>query len=342
MLKTEVDLSQHNTLGLPCTAQYFAVARSVHDLQDINQQGQSLGLPLFVLGGGSNIILPERLNAVVVSPQLAGLQVNDAGDAFNIALGGGEHWHRAILELHEQGVEGLENLALIPGLAGAAPIQNIGAYGVEVADYISAVEVLDLASNQCQTLLPKQCEFGYRDSVFKNALRGKVIITQLYLIIPKHNAIKCDYPSLNQALEQQGITSPTSADVLNTVIQVRSQRLPDPADKPNAGSFFKNPIVSQQHCEQLLVKHPAMPNYAAGNNQRKLAAGWLIDQCGYKGKSQGPVGCHQQQALVMVNHGGATQSQVLAFAAQVAAAVQQQFDVTLNIEPLVVDEHGQF
>ncbi|TVM08381.1 MAG: UDP-N-acetylmuramate dehydrogenase [Halomonas sp.] len=326
---SEVDLSPANTLQLPSSAEYFCAPVTLKALQDCLRRAHQEMLPIQLLGGGSNVLLPEYLAGLVVHPALTQWWMEPRGDSLLAHVGAGVNWHALVMATVGKGLWGLENLALIPGSCGAAPVQNIGAYGVELADVLEAVEVMYLADGHLAWLSAEECAFGYRESIFKSELLGKVVITRLVLRLKRHAAPVLGYGDLAQRLGE----SPSSLDVANTVCRVRSEKLPDPAQLANAGSFFKNPLVSAEQARVLLDAYPAMPHFAQQNGTVKLAAGWLIDQCGLKGARFGAFGVHHRQALVLVHFGGGNRPELLAVAEQIAAEVKARFGVLLEIEP---------
>lgn len=329
-LSLEHDLQRANTLGLPCVAERFVAAESPSRLAQALALASEHEWPLTVLGGGSNLILPRRLVGLVVQPTFSGwhFQRDDQG-LITLRVEAGMNWHALVMESVMRGWWGIENLALIPGHCGAAPIQNIGAYGVELADVLDSVELLHLASGRQQTLSAEACRFGYRDSIFKGALEGRVVITALTLTLSETPRPRLEYGDL---AARTG-SAPTSLQVAEAVAAIRREKLPDPAQLGNAGSFFKNPVVSADEARRLLAESPDMPHFVQPDGQIKLAAAWLIDRCGLKGLRRGAFGVHDRQALVLVHHGGGDAEGLLAFADQVAAAVRERFGVTLSREP---------
>ena len=329
-LSPEHDLQGANTLGLPCVAERFIAAESPATLAEALALACQHDWPLTLLGGGSNLILPRRLPGLVVQPTFAGWHYrrNEQG-RIRLRVEAGMSWHALVMESVTRGWWGIENLALIPGRCGAAPIQNIGAYGVELAEVLDSVELLHLASGRQQTLSAEACHFGYRDSIFKGALAGRVVITALTLTLSESPQPRLAYGDLASRV---GV-APTPLEVAEAVAEIRRQKLPDPAQLGNAGSFFKNPLVSAELARQLLADCPDMPHFEQPDGRVKLAAGWLIDRCGLKGLRRGAFGVHERQALVLVHHGGGDAEGLLAFAAEIAAAVEARFGVTLVREP---------
>lgn len=331
-VQREVDLSDANTLRLPCVAERYAAPRTLAQLQQVLAQSRQEGWSVTVLGGGSNVLLPARLSGIVLRPLLEQWWLQARGDQLFVHVGAGVNWHRLVMSLAASGVWGTENLALIPGDCGAAPVQNIGAYGVELADRLDAVQVVDLTTGEVRWLSRDACQFGYRDSIFKGALAETVIITRLVLRLSREPLVTLGYGDLATRVP----ASPTPLAVANAVCDIRREKLPDPEELANAGSFFKNPFVTDQLAATLRQRYPEMPCFPQGNGQTKLAAGWLIDQCGLKGFRQGAFAVHERQALVLVHFGGGNRQGLLALANTVAERVAERFAVRLTPEPRLI------
>ncbi len=329
-------LRDRNTLALPATAEALAVVHGEEDLREAFAWAAARQLPVLPLGSGSNVVLSGNLKALVVCLATTGREILRQGDE-SIVLGvaAGEAWHPLVEWCLEQGYFGLENLALIPGTVGAAPIQNIGAYGVELQSFVERVHALRIDTGEPLVLSGQDCEFAYRDSVFKHRLRDALIITRVDLRLSRQPDVRADYPTLARALDQSGIGAPTPRDVFDAVVDIRSSRLPDPAREPNAGSFFKNPRLPIAAAQELAGRFPGLPLYPHGSGEAKLPAGWLIEHCGWKGYRDGAVGVHPQHALVIVNYGGGDGKAVLALAERIADSVSERFAVALEIEPRV-------
>ena len=336
-LQHNVALQPLNTFGVA------AIAPTLLRVHDSAVLGQALALPevvgqpLLPVGGGSNLLLAADPQAVVLMIDDASVAiVEHRADHAIVRAGAGLGWHALVMWTLDQGLSGLENLALIPGTAGAAPIQNIGAYGAQAGDFIHAVEAWDRHSNQLQRLLPEDCGFAYRDSVFKQQ-PDRWIITAIELRLPLLSELRTGYAGIEQEMRDQGVTLPGARDVANAVIAIRQRKLPDPAVLGNAGSFFKNPIVSAEQAMALQQDWPQMPVYPAAEAElRKLSAGWLIEQAGWKGARQGDAGVSADHALVLVNHGTASGAQLLDLARQIAAGVQARFGVAIEPEPRLI------
>jgi len=261
--------------------------------------------------------------------------IEDTVDAVVLKVAAGESWHALVQWSLQRGYYGLENLALIPGTVGAAPIQNIGAYGVEIAPFIRRVHTIGIDDRQRVNLSADECEFGYRDSIFKRGLRDKVIITSIELVLSKKPRLQLSYPALRNYLDSHTADELTPQAVFDAVVEIRRSRLPDPADTPNAGSFFKNPVITQQQLAEIVGRAPDLPQYPQDDGQVKLPAAWLIDQCGWKGKRVGGFGVHPQHALVLVNYGGDKGSELLALAGEIRRSVFDAYGIDLEIEPRV-------
>ncbi|SOZ14075.1 UDP-N-acetylenolpyruvoylglucosamine reductase, FAD-binding [Cupriavidus taiwanensis] len=330
-------LRRHNTFGFDARARFAVHVRSETDLVTALADPRAEGLPLVVLGGGSNVVLTGDLDALVLLMEIPGYQVEatgEGGDAWLVTAGAGENWNALVNRTIADGMAGLENLALIPGTAGAAPIQNIGAYGVELRERFAGVRAYDRHTATFDWLDLQACEFGYRDSLFKRAGAGRYIITAVTLRLPKGWQPVLSYGEL--ARELDGQAAPDAAAIRDAVVAIRSRKLPDPAQLGNAGSFFKNPLVSAAQRDALLQAHPDLVSYAQPDGSYKLAAGWLIDRCGFKGLSDGPVGVYGKQALVLVHHGGGTGAMLLALANRIADTVQARYGVRIEPEPVVL------
>ena len=333
VVQREVDLRHANTLRLPCVAERYAAPRTLAQLQQVLAVARREGWPITLLGGGSNVLLPETLSGIVIRPALNQWWLEADAHGFTAHVGAGVNWHQLVMALATAGLWGTENLALIPGDCGAAPVQNIGAYGVELADRLEAVQVVERATGEARWLSRDACRFGYRDSIFKGELADSVVITRLQLRVSRQPMAKLDYGDLASRVP----ASPTPLAVAKAVCAVRREKLPDPDQLANAGSFFKNPFVTDQLANELRERYPDMPCFPQGDGLTKLAAGWLIDQCGLKGFRQGAFGVHERQALVLVHFGGGNRQGLLALADTVAEEVAARFAVTLSPEPRLIE-----
>ena len=334
ILRHCVDLAARNTLALPSRAARYAAIDEAAQLTTPELRET----PRFVLGGGSNLVLNGDFDGLVVHMAIPGKRLlTEDADAWYVAAGAGENWHDFVQWTLAQGWPGLENLSLIPGTVGAAPIQNIGAYGLEVAERFHSLNAWDFEKQAFLMVDRNDCRFAYRDSLFKQEgwhLSGRMAITAVVFRLPKAWQPNTRYADVAQELAAQGIAAPTPQDVAAAISAVRRRKLPDPAVMPNAGSFFHNPLVDRAKAEALAADYPTLPRYPQPDGRVKLAAGWLIEQTGWKGKDLGPVGMYEKQALVLVNRGGATGADVRRTMAAVQAAVREKFAVDLTPEPI--------
>lgn len=298
-----------------------------------NQAWQSS--PKLIIGGGSNVLFTDDYKGLIILNRLMGKSiVNETEDTVCIKIQSGENWHELVIWAVEKGWGGIENLSLIPGTVGAVPMQNIGAYGVELKEVFESLEAVNLETGKIETFHKEACEFGYRESVFKRALKNKYFISSVTLCLSKKPQVNIQYGDIRKTLESEGITpeKATIKDVSKAVIKIRQQKLPDPKELGNAGSFFKNPIISNSLFDKLKEQYPELPGYPSGANLTKVPAAWLIEQSGWKGKRAGACGSHEKQALVIVNYGGAKGSEIVAFAAQIQASVSDKFNIQLEPE----------
>ena len=322
-----------NTLRLPCVARWFAVAARDADTEEAIDLARTRAATILVLGGGSNVVLPEHYPGLVLQMQTRGIEVLEDGPGGTLLrVAAGEPWHDFVLHCHARGWHGLENLALIPGTVGAAPIQNIGAYGVELAPFVREVDAVEIGSGLPRVFRAEDCRFGYRDSIFRGAKGARVLIRHVLFHLPRNRAPESGYAALSEELRDAPVTPDA---VLRAVIAIRRRRLPDPAVLPNAGSFFKNPVVDARRFGHLNAEHPGIVHWRQSDGSVKLAAAWLVEACGFKGCRNDGAGVHQAQALVLVNHGGATARSLLTLAEQIRAAVAGRFGVMLEIEPVL-------
>ncbi|MEY8875647.1 MAG: UDP-N-acetylmuramate dehydrogenase [Leptothrix sp. (in: b-proteobacteria)] len=336
-LESNVNLQAHNTFGLPALAQRLLRIRSEADVRAVVNHPELGRAPKFVLGGGSNVVLTRDLSALVLKVEVPGIRLlATRDDAWIVEAGAGERWHDVVAWTLAQGLGGLENLAWIPGTVGAAPVQNIGAYGLELADRFESLDAVDLVSGRTDTLAAATCAFGYRDSVFKRAQAGKSVITRVRLRLPRPWRPQLDYLDLQRRVADTGIERPSAQQIADWVIAIRRAKLPDPAVIGNAGSYFKNPIVTPEQCRDIIARDPHLVHYPMDDGHFKLAAGWLIDACGWKGKTVGGAGVYERQALVLVNRGGARGAEVVTLARAIQESVYGRFGIRLEPEPVVV------
>ncbi len=328
-----LDLQPLNTLSLRSRA--AAIVRVSDTSQVPALAAHASAEPgLFVLGAGSNVVLPEYMPGTVALVGLKGIRtISSMADCVIVEAAAGESWHDFVAFCVGQGLGGLENLALIPGTVGAAPVQNIGAYGIEVRERIHGVTAYDLVNRQWRQLSVEDCEFAYRDSLFKRAPQASWLITGVQFALPRQWRACLEYPDLHKRPEWQHL-EPTPQRVFDAVCDIRRSKLPDPLVLPNAGSFFKNPVIDAPTYAALQASHAGLPGWKQSDGRVKLAAGWLIDQCGWKGRRMGPVGMHERHALVLVNHDDGTAEHVAALAQAIQRDVQQRFGVWLEPEPV--------
>ncbi|RYD53167.1 MAG: UDP-N-acetylmuramate dehydrogenase [Sphingobacteriales bacterium] len=331
-MDTTVSLRTLNTFGIDGTAAALVALHSEAELLTA-LQNPALPRPFRVLGGGSNILLTAPVSGTVLHNKMLGKTIVPESENTSLMhCGGGENWHQTVLYSLQQGLSGMENLALIPGTVGAAPIQNIGAYGVEVKDLIQSVRFVAFADGRVTEYAAADCAFGYRDSIFKNALRGTGMITQVTFRLFRNAAVNVRYGAIGDELQKAGITEPNSQQVAEAVMRIRQSKLPDPAVTGNAGSFFKNPTLPLAQYEALQKTFPELPHYPAGDGRVKIPAGWLIEHSGWKGKIAGRAGVHPFQALVLINTGNATGAEIWALSQQILEDVQQRFGIELERE----------
>jgi UDP-N-acetylmuramate dehydrogenase len=341
LIETNFSLRSLNTFGIDAKAKAYFRVTCVDDLRAIRQRPDLMALPRLVLGGGSNLLLTGDFPGLVLHICLQGIALDPAAQADAntkdaiVRAAAGESWHALVQWTLARGLGGLENLSLIPGTVGAAPIQNIGAYGAEIKDTLHALTVFDFDSGEVVTMDRAECEFGYRDSVFKHRLRERVVILDVSFSLPFQWQANLRYAELAQALTDVGVSAATPQQISAAVIAIRRRKLPDPAQIGNAGSFFKNPVLDKPARDALLARYPQLVSYAQADGSYKLAAGWLIDQCGWKGKSLGRAGVYAQQALVLVNHGGASGAEIVQLAQVISTDVQARFGVVLEPEPVL-------
>lgn len=335
-IQTQVQLKPFNTLNLEAIAAYYSQIQSTDDLIAALEFAEQQQLNVLILSGGSNMLLPEQIDALVLHMDIQGIEMLEGNEQHQcLRVGGGQVWHDFVLWTTEQKFYGLQNLALIPGLVGASPVQNIGAYGVEVGEFIHAVEVYDRKLKKFDSIPASDCHFSYRHSIFKDD-PTRYVITHVTFKLLKQANLKLNYGDLKAAVGD----NLTAENLQQQVIRIRQSKLPDPKEFPNVGSFFKNPIVNQQVFDQIAVHFPNLPHYPQANDQVKMAAGWLIDQAGWKGKQLGPVGMFHKQALVLVNYGHASLTDVRQTYSAVQQAVWDKFKIMLEPEPVLFDCKG--
>lgn len=333
---TNISLKPYNTFGIAAKASHFVSVSSVKELQDVLALK---GYPRkFIIGGGSNMLLTKDIEALVIHINLKGIVIiNDETDHVLVKAYAGENWHELVMYCIDNHFGGLENLSLIPGNVGTAPIQNIGAYGVELKDVFNSCEALHIKSGTLKTFSKEECHFDYRDSIFKSKLKGKYIITSVIFKLTKNkHQLKTTYGAIGNELEKHGIVKPTVKTISNAVINIRRSKLPDPKDIGNCGSFFKNPIIDLNHYKILKVQFEDIPNYPISQTKVKVPAGWLIEKAGFKGKTLGNYGVHKNQALVLVNYGGATGIEILNLSKLIQHTVSRLFNIDIEAEVNII------
>jgi len=332
-VKNNISLKPYNTFGIDLKAKYFSEITSVPNLKEAVDFARDKQIPLLILGGGSNVLFTADFNGIVIKNSIPGRKIVKETDSYLLLnVKGGEDWPALVDYCVANGWGGIENLSLIPGTVGAAPVQNIGAYGTEVKDVVVEVEVFDLLSGKTVIIPNKACAFGYRSSIFKNADKGRYFVLSVTFKLTKNAVPKLDYAPLKKIFENRKPGSVTAKEVSEAVKQIRRSKLPDPEQLGNAGSFFNNPVVSENKFQELKAGYPNIPSYPLDNHYYKLAAGWLIEQAGWKGKQIGDAGVHKQQALVLVNYGNASGKDILNLALQVKESVNEKFGIELEFE----------
>ncbi len=329
-------LKEYNTFGIDVTASEFVKVTSETALKDLLLKDPKKRF--FIISGGSNMLLTKDIDTLVLHIAITGITVvEEFKDSIIISANAGENWHDFVLYCINQGYGGLENLSLIPGYVGSAPIQNIGAYGVELKDTFVSCEAIHISSGEKHIFSNKDCKFGYRNSIFKSDVKDEFIITKVTFKLSKNNHIlNTSYGAIENALKENGITAPTIKDVSEAVIQIRQSKLPDPNEIGNSGSFFKNPVISIDHFSRLQKTYPDIPFYKIDNQTIKVPAGWLIEQSGFKGKRWGDAGVHEKQALVLVNYNNATGVEILDLSKKIQSKIKDRFDINLEIEVNII------
>lgn len=331
---SDISLKPFNTFGIDVKANYFARFSNTNELAQILESDVAKKNELLVLGGGSNLLLTKNFEGLVLKNEMKGMEIIPGQDAdtFFVKSFAGELWHDLVMFSIENNLAGIENMSLIPGSVGAAPMQNIGAYGVEVKDVFDSLEAFEIATGNIRIFRKEDCHFGYRESIFKRDLKNKYIIVSVTLLLRKTGVVNTTYGAINDELKKAGILNPTIRDVSNAVIAIRKSKLPDPAQIGNAGSFFKNPVIEKVKFDLLKKQFPDIPSYPADENHVKLAAGWLIEKAGWKGKTISNYGVHKNQALVLVNYGGAHGSEIYQLSEDILQSVKSEFGVELERE----------
>jgi len=331
MIQHNISLKPYNTFGIDVQAESFASVEGLEDLKTVLKTNYS---NLLILGGGSNVLLTKNIEGLVVHVDFKGIEILEQNiTTTTVKVAAGENWHDFVLWTLGQNLGGLENLSLIPGNVGTAPIQNIGAYGAELKDVFLSCEALHLETLELETFSKADCKFGYRNSVFKSDIKGQYVITSVtFELTSSNHMIKTNYGAISNQLETMGVTRPTVQDVSKAVIAIRQSKLPDPKTIGNSGSFFKNPVVSSSKFKALQSQFPNLPHYAVSESEVKIPAGWLIETAGFKGKSFGQYGVHNNQALVLVNYGGASGQDILQLSVNIQKAIEAIFGISLEAE----------
>ena len=336
IIQNNFSLKKYNTFGIEAKAKQFVAVHSVEDLKTVLVENQSQ--PKFILGGGSNMLLTQDIQALVIHIDLKGIKVLKEDDNFVwVESQAGENWHEFVLWTIDQNFGGLENMSLIPGNVGTTPVQNIGAYGTEIKDTFVSCDAMNIATQEMKTFTKDDCHFGYRESIFKHEAKDQFIITSVVFKLTKHiHKINISYGDITKELEKQNVITPTLKDVSNAVIAIRQSKLPDPKELGNSGSFFKNPIISKEQFEKARALHPEMPHYVISETEVKVPAGWLIEKAGFKGKRFGDAGIHKNQALVLVNYGNATGQEILNVSRDIQATILKEFGIVIEAEVNVI------
>lgn len=335
-VQQHVSLKTLNTFHIDADAAAYAVLDHEDQVESVFEYSISKNLPLLILGGGSNLLFTQDFQGLVVHNQIKGITlIDETPDQVYVQAGAGVNWHDLVMYCVDKGWGGLENLSLIPGTVGAAPVQNIGAYGVELKDNMHSLRAWDRLQKRVVILSAGECEFGYRQSIFKKTFKDRMLILSVTFRLSKNPVLQLDYGAIRSWLEEHQVKNPTVTDVSNAVISIRKSKLPDPAVIGNAGSFFKNPEVTASFFELLKADYPDLVAFPFGEGY-KLAAGWLIEQCGWKGFRSGDAGCHVHQALVLVNYGAATGNEIWQLAQQIQQSVAKKFGVTLSPEVNII------
>jgi len=331
-----ISLKPYNTFGIDAKARFFVDITGLAQLQKVLEL--KAYPKKFIISGGSNMLLTKDIDALVMHIKLEGIHiVEENEDTVEIKAMAGENWHGLVVWCLEKGYGGIENLSLIPGNVGTAPIQNIGAYGVELKDVFVSCTVMEMATGELVSFNKEQCQFGYRESIFKNEAEGKYIITSVNLKLTKHDHhIHTGYGAIEAELQKNGVVYPSIQDISNAVIAIRRSKLPDPKELGNSGSFFKNPVISRKAFDKFIKKNPEAPHYETEDDQFKIPAGWLIEQCGFKGKRFGDAGVHDKQALVLVNYGNATGAEILALSEKIMKTVKDTFGIEIQAEVNII------
>ncbi|SIT01210.1 UDP-N-acetylmuramate dehydrogenase [Belliella pelovolcani] len=331
-IQENISLKSYNTFGIDKKAKFFAIANTEEDVLEALEKAKEWNIPLLILGGGSNILLTQDINALVLKMEISGINlIEESKEDVFVEVGAGENWHQFVLHCIEQNWAGVENLSLIPGTVGASPMQNIGAYGIEIKEVFHTLRAINRDSGKTEVFDWNECQFGYRESVFKNALKDQYIITKVSFKLKKNPIFNISYGAIEETLQTMGIKELNIKAISDAVIQIRQSKLPDPAVIGNAGSFFKNPTISQEQFDKLKSEYPNIPGYP-NENGIKVAAAWLIEQAGWKGQTFGKIGVHKLQPLVLVNYGDGDGKEIANLSKKIQTSIQEKFGILLHPE----------
>lgn len=332
-VQNNIQLKPYNTFGIEAKAKYFVEVSSVEELQNILQNPDYQGVEHLILGGGSNLLLTKDFDGLVIKINIKGIEVLGENDEnIWIQVGAGVVWHDLVMYCVNENYAGMENLSLIPGTVGAAPMQNIGAYGIEIKEVFKELQALEIATGKIKVFDKERCNFGYRESIFKHEAKGKYVILDVTFKLSQKPTFHVEYGAIKDTLAEMGITEPSIKTISDAVIHIRQSKLPNPAEIGNAGSFFKNPEIPKTQFEALKIAFPNLPSYPVNATIVKIPAGWLIEQAGWKGQRFGNVGVHAKQALVLVNYGGGTGEEIKELSQKIQASVKEKFGIQLSTE----------
>lgn len=332
-IQQNVSLRNRNTFGLEAEAKFLAEPKSVEELVALLSDNNWKNFPKFILGGGSNVLFMQNVDALVIQPAIRGIEkIKEDSEHIWLHVGAGEAWHDLVIYCVDNKFAGIENLSLIPGTVGAAPMQNIGAYGVEIKEVIETVEAVEISTGKIRVFNWKECRFGYRESIFKKELKNQYIITGVVFRLNKKPVFNIEYGDIRNTLKEMNVTDISLRAISDAVVRIRKSKLPDPAQIGNAGSFFKNPEIDKYEFDELKKSFPYMPGYPVADNQVKVPAGWLIEQAGWKGFKDGKIGVHERQALVLVNYGGGNGEEIKKLSEKIQDSVKKKFGIALSAE----------
>lgn len=330
---SDISIKQYNTFGIDVISKYFSPFKNKEELIDLLASDYCKKNKQLILGGGSNVLFTKKFDGIILKNEIKGKEVvNEDKDHIYLKVGAGENWHKFVLYCIQNDFSGVENLSLIPGNVGASPMQNIGAYGVEIKDVFFELEAVHKETGEIVIFDNKSCRFGYRESIFKNKFKNQFVISSVTYKLNKKPSFNTSYGAIEKQLFENGVTELSIKAISDAIIQIRESKLPNPKNIGNAGSFFKNPIISMSLFDQLIGKYPEIANYPLGDNQVKIAAGWLIDKLGWKGKTYGEFGVHKNQALVLVNYGKANGKDIYELSEKIISSVKEHFNIHLERE----------